>query len=182
MATNIEETHSLAPDLIEKLDRIKLLCLDVDGVLTDGRLIYHSDGSESKAFNTQDGHALKTLAATGVTLAIISGRQSPMVERRAAELGIDALYQGFEDKTIALAELIATTQTDGLHIAHAGDDLPDLALFDRVGCALSVADAHPLVRQQADLVSSLPGGQGAVRELCEQIMTAQGTWPHLDPA
>ena len=168
----------LAPELTAKLARIKLLSLDVDGVLTDGRLVYNSDGSESKAFNTQDGYALKTLAATGVKLAIISGRKSLMVERRAAELGIDALYQGFEDKTIALTELMQKTQTDAVHIAHAGDDLPDLALFDRVGCALSVSDAHPLVRSQADLISSLPGGQGAVRELCERIMIAQGTWPH----
>ena len=168
--------------VVTKLCRIQLLCLDVDGVLTNGQLIYHSDGSESKAFNTQDGHGLKTLAATGIELAIISGRQSVMVERRAAELGIKHLYQDSSDKTLALIELAAATQLDPSVMAHVGDDLPDLALFDRVGCACTVADAHPLVRERADLISTLPGGRGAVRELCEQIMIAQGTWPYLNPA
>jgi len=177
-----QASNQAAATLAAKLTCIELLCLDVDGVLTDGRLTYHSDGSESKAFHTQDGHALKTLAASGVQLAIISGRRSPMVERRAAELGIQQLYQGFEDKTVAFGELVAASSTAADRIAHIGDDLPDLALFDLVGCSMSVADAHPLVRQRADLVSDLPGGHGAVRELCEQIMNAQGTWPYLNPA
>ena len=180
--TRNQPSTGAATTLTEKLARVELLCLDVDGVLTDGRLIYHSDGTESKTFHTQDGHALKTLAASGVQLAIISGRQSSMVERRAAELGIQKLYQGFDDKTVALKQLVEASATAADNIAHVGDDLPDLALFELVGCSMSVADAHPLVRERADLVSDLPGGHGAVRELCEHIMNAQGTWPYLSPA
>ena len=162
-----------------QLAAIRLLCLDVDGVLTDGRLFYGSDGSEYKAFNAQDGHALKMLASSGVQLAIISGRSSSMVQRRAQELGIHHLYEGCDKKAEALGELLEATGLAAQEIAHVGDDLPDLDLFVRVGCALSVADAHPEVRARADLVATLGGGNGAVRELCQLIMQAQGTWPNL---
>lgn len=164
----------MATTLAAKLGRIELLCLDVDGVLTDGTIYYSSNGEELKAFNTQDGSALKRLQASGVVLAIISGRSSPMVRRRAAELGITHLYEGQEDKLPALQDLSAATNIDLANMAHIGDDIADIALFNLVGCALTVADAHPEVCAQADLVASLPGGRGAVRELADAI-TAQRT-------
>ncbi len=160
----------LSADVAEKLARIELLCLDVDGVLTDGKLYYTSNGEELKAFYTQDGSALKRLQANQVTLAIISGRSSAMVRRRAAELGIVHLYEGSEDKLPALRELSSITGIDVANMAHVGDDIADIALFEAVGCALSVADAHPEVRARADWVASLPGGKGAVRELADAIV------------
>lgn len=163
----------LSTEIAKKLARVQLLCLDVDGVLTDGQLYYTSDGAELKAFYTQDGSALKRLQASGVMLAIISGRRSAMVRRRAAELGITHLYEGNEDKIPALRQLSAETGIDAVNMAHIGDDIADIALFDVVGCALSVADAHPVVRARADLVASLPGGKGAVRELADTIVAQQ---------
>jgi len=166
--------------LAAKLARIELLCLDVDGVLTDGTIYYSSSGEELKAFNTQDGSALKRLQASGVTLAIISGRSSAMVQRRAAELGITHLYEGNENKLPALRELSTSTGIDVANMAHIGDDIADIALFAAVGCALAVADAHPEVRARADLVASLPGGRGAVRELADAI-TATRSAHNQDP-
>lgn len=161
---------SLTADLRARLANIRLLCLDVDGVLTDGRLYYGSSGEELKAFYTQDGSALKRLAASGVELAIISGRTSQMVKRRAAELGIVHLYEGYENKLPALQDLAAKTGIELAQMAHVGDDIPDIDLFDQVGVGFGVADGHPQVRVAADLVSSLPGGKGAVRELAELLM------------
>lgn len=163
----------MANDLHRKLSAIKLLCLDVDGVLTDGKLYYSSAGEELKAFFTQDGSALKRLQNSGVLLAIISGRTSPMVKRRAAELGIGHLYEGYDDKLPALNDLATTTGIALENMAHVGDDVPDIALFNEVGVGLSVADAHPAVREHADYVAELPGGKGAVRELAELIMAAR---------
>jgi len=157
----------------QALANIDLLCLDVDGVLTDGRLYYSSSGEEFKAFYTQDGSALKRLQASGVTLAIISGRTSNMVQRRAAELGIKHLYEGFDDKLPALNDLSKRTGIEFARMAHVGDDVPDIVLFQHVGVGLSVADAHPDVQVAADLVASLPGGKGAVRELAELIIQAR---------
>lgn len=174
-------TTPIASDLQRKLRAVKLLCLDVDGVLTDGKLYYGSSGEELKAFYTQDGSALKRLQSSGVVLAIISGRTSPMVKRRAAELGITHLYEGYDDKLPALHDLATTTGIALEHMAHAGDDVPDIALFDQVGLGLSVADAHPAVREHADYVADLPGGKGAVRELAELIMTAQAQAPNSPP-
>jgi 3-deoxy-D-manno-octulosonate 8-phosphate phosphatase (KDO 8-P phosphatase) len=162
--------------VLDKARSVRLLILDVDGVLTDGRLYYSDTGAELKAFSTQDGAALKMLAQTGVILAIITGRESPVVGRRAAELGIKHVYQRAADKAAALAELIRDTAVEASNIAHAGDDLPDLALFNRVGMALSVPGAHPVVSARADYVTQAPPGGGAVREICQLMMIAQGTW------
>ena len=144
--TEAEPAPELSAQVVTKLACVDLLCLDVDGVLTDGALYYSSQGEELKAFYTQDGSALKRLQASGVILAIISGRRSEMVRRRAAELGIEHLYEGQEDKVPALMELSSITGVDVANIAHVGDDIPDIALFDIVGCALTVADGHPQVR------------------------------------
>ncbi len=159
----------------EALTNIDLLCLDVDGVLTDGSLYYSSNGEEFKAFYTQDGSALKRLQNSGVALAIISGRTSNMVKRRAAELGIEHLYEGYEDKLPALNDLSKKTGIALSRMAHIGDDVPDIALFKQVGVGLAVADAHPDVQAAADLVAKLPGGKGAVRELAELIMRARNS-------
>jgi len=145
-------------------------------VLTDGRLYYSESGEESKAFSTQDGAAIKMLSDTGVLLAIITGRQSKIVARRAAELGVQHVYQGASDKARALEDLIGRTGIDRPQIAHMGDDLPDLPLFNRVGMTFSVPGAHPEIVERADYVTLAPAGLGAVREVCHLLMVAQETW------
>ena len=156
---------------------MRLLILDVDGVLTDASLYYGRDGEELKAFHARDGSALKALALADVGLAIISGRAAPAVERRALELGVRHVHLGCADKVAALAELVARTGIDAERMAHVGDDCPDLPLFACVGMAIAVADAHPLVRGRADYVTTLPGGRGAVGEVCDLLLFAQGRWP-----
>ena len=167
----------VADALLKRLAGVRLLSLDVDGVLTDGHLYYGPDGAEMKAFHVQDGSAMKALSATGVQLAIVTGRRSEAVERRAAELNVQHVHQGVADKAAVLAELAKATGLAAEHIAHAGDDLPDLAAFDACGLAFAVADAHPTVRERADYVTRLPGGHGAVREICDLILVAQRRWP-----
>jgi 3-deoxy-D-manno-octulosonate 8-phosphate phosphatase (KDO 8-P phosphatase) len=162
--------------ILDKARHVRLLILDVDGVLTDGRLYYSESGEESKAFSTQDGAAIKMLSDTGVIVAIITGRQSKLVARRAAELGVQHVYQGASDKARALEELIRSTGIDRPMIAHVGDDLPDLPLFNRVGMTFSVPGAHPEVIGRADYVTHAHAGVGAVREVCHVLMIAQETW------
>lgn len=155
---------------------IKLLALDVDGVLTDGRITYGNDGEELKSFNIKDGLGIKLLQAAGVEVAIITGRQSNIVDRRAGELGIGTIIQGREDKLVALKELCDTRGLELSECAYMGDDLPDLAALRAAGLALTVADAVPEVRAVAQWQSSLPGGAGAVREACEALLKARGQW------
>jgi 3-deoxy-D-manno-octulosonate 8-phosphate phosphatase (KDO 8-P phosphatase) len=162
-------------DLQQRAQRIKLAIFDVDGVLTDGRLYFLTDGSEFKTFNTLDGHGIKMLMKSGVRTAIITGRTTPVVERRARDLGIPHLYQGREDKLAVLDELLAEL---GLHyeqVAYLGDDLPDLPVIRRVGLGMAVASADPFVREHAHGVTRARGGEGAAREFCELIMGAQGS-------
>ena len=155
---------------------VRLLILDVDGVLTDGRLYYGQDGAEFKAFHVQDGSAIKRILAADIAVAIISGRKSEAVRLRAAELGIPYLYAGVEDKAAALEALCRAAATDAQSMAHVGDDVADLALFERVGMAFAVPDAHPAVLARADHVTQAAGGRGAVREVCDLLLTAQGKW------
>lgn len=152
---------------------LRLLVLDVDGVLTDGRLYYSESGHEAKAFHIHDGLGIKLLQRSGVEVAIITGRSSRLLERRARELGIERVIQGREDKLAALEELLAPLQIDWQHIAYMGDDLPDLAAIRRVGLGMTVANANPWVRQHARWISQLPGGAGAVRDAAEFILDAQ---------
>lgn len=166
-----EHARQLAADL-------ELVIFDVDGVLTDGKLYYGDDGREIKAFHVQDGHAIKMLRDHGVEVALITGRRSTMVARRAAELGIEHLYQGLDDKTRALDDLVTTTGIDPARMAHVGDDLPDLALFERVGLAVGVADGHPTVIAAAHHVTAAAGGEGVARELCQLILAAKDQWPY----
>ena len=161
--------------LIERAKAIRLAIFDVDGVLTDGRLYFMPDGTEFKSFNTLDGHGIKMLIASGVEVAIISGRKSPLVERRAANLGIKHLIQGREDKLTALAELREIVPVEMHEIAFLGDDLPDLPVIRRAGLGMAVATADTFVREHAHGVPRAAGGAGAAREFCELIMRAQGT-------
>ncbi len=153
---------------------VRLLVLDVDGVLTDGRLYFGADGESMKVFDVRDGHGVKLLREAGIEVAILSGRSSPIVERRASELGITRVIQGAADKGNALASLAGELGTALEHCAYIGDDWPDLDALARAGFAATVADAAPEVRRVAHWSSSSPGGRGAVRELAEFILRAQG--------
>lgn len=161
------------PIVVEKARDIKLLVLDVDGVLTDGRLYFTNSGDELKAFNSLDGHGIKMLQKSGVTVAIITGRTSHIVETRAKALGIKHLIQGREDKLAALEELRKEIPLEYNSIAHMGDDYPDLPLIRKLGLGLTVADGHWVIKQHADWQSQFNGGEGAVREVCDLIMLAQ---------
>ena len=161
--------------LVQRARAVRLLVLDVDGVLTDGKLYFLADGSEAKAFSTLDGQGIKMLQNSGVTVAIITGRTSTIVERRAANLGIKHVIQGREDKRVALDELLSTLQLSYDQVAYLGDDLPDLAPIRCVALGVAVANANTFVRQHAKAVTALRGGEGAAREFCKFIMAAQGT-------
>ena len=155
------------------LAAIRLLVLDVDGVLTDGSLRYNSAGESEKIFHVRDGHGLKALARAGVIIAVISGRDSAAVTRRCAELGISELQQGVDDKAAAFAGLIARLGIAARECAAIGDDTADVALLQRVGLAISVADAHADARRVAHRRTRLPGGRGAVREICDALLAAR---------
>lgn len=170
-----------AEELQQAAAKIRWLLLDVDGVLTDGRLYFGNQGEEYKSFNTLDGQGIKALQKTGVKVGIITGRTSNLVAKRAQDLGITLLIQGREDKWQALEELLAQAairnEAPALNeIAFMGDDWPDLTVMTGVGLALTVANAHFSVVQQAHWQSQARGGEGAVREACDLIMQAQGTF------
>lgn len=157
---------------------IRLFLLDMDGVLTDGRLYYSDNGNELKAFHIRDGLGIKLLQKNNIEVGIITGRTSKLVARRAAELGIGLLFQGREDKLKALEEILAAKPRSMTEVAFMGDDLPDLPVIRRVGLGMAVADACPAVVEQAQWRATLPGGRGAVREAAEFILKAQGKLKH----
>jgi 3-deoxy-D-manno-octulosonate 8-phosphate phosphatase (KDO 8-P phosphatase) len=161
--------------ILDKARAIKLLVLDVDGVMTDGSVYFTSDGDEFKAFNIMDGLGIKLLQRTGVQVAIITGRTSALVQRRAKDLGIEELQQGREDKLVALLELSERAQIPLKHIAYMGDDLPDLAAIQRARLGITVPASIDFIKRHADFITSCQGGKGAVREVCNLIMTAQGS-------
>ncbi len=160
--------------------RVRLLVLDVDGVLTDGRLLYGSNGEELKAFNIRDGLGIKLLQRAGVDVAIITGRQSDSVRRRAQELGIAHLVQGREDKRRALEELCAELGLTPEACAYMGDDLPDVGAIRAAGFGLTVAGACAAAARAAQWQSSRAGGDGAVREACEALLVARGDWAAIE--
>jgi 3-deoxy-D-manno-octulosonate 8-phosphate phosphatase (KDO 8-P phosphatase) len=164
------------PAIAERASRIRLLTCDVDGVLTDGRLYYDEDGRQVKAFCVLDGHWLKLLMATGVEVAWITGSRAPCVARRAADLGVRRLVQGREDKVDAWLAIAAELGIGPERIAHVGDDLPDLPLLLRAGLAVTVPGAPAVIRPHVHLTTAAAGGEGAVREVCELLMRAQGTF------
>lgn len=159
-----------------RIEKIRLLGLDVDGVMTDGRLYYHDDGTESKAFDVRDGHGIKMLQKVGVEVFLISGRNSPMVEKRAMDLGISEVTQGVRDKVPILERLASQRGLTLDQIAFVGDDLVDLPVMRRVGLAVTVADASEHLFDKAHYVTLAPGGRGAVREVVELILGVQGLW------
>jgi 3-deoxy-D-manno-octulosonate 8-phosphate phosphatase (KDO 8-P phosphatase) len=165
----------MSNELIEKAKKLKLLILDVDGVLTDGKLFFDNDGNEYKAFHARDGHGIKLLRQTGVEVAVISGRKSNSVALRMKNLGIEHVYQGHENKISAFNEIIEKIGINPEQAAHVGDDVLDLPVMIRVGLAIAVNDANFAVKQHADWCTELSGGCGAVREVCDFIMQAQGT-------
>ena len=166
---------TVANAVIESAKKIKLLLLDVDGVLTDGRLYYGNSGEEMKAFNIQDGLGIKLLQQGNVQVGIITGRVSALLQRRADELGISPVVQGREDKLTALNELLQTMDISLDEIAFMGDDLPDLAVIRRVGLGITPANGSATLAQQAHWQTTRRGGDGAVREVAEMILGAQGS-------
>jgi 3-deoxy-D-manno-octulosonate 8-phosphate phosphatase (KDO 8-P phosphatase) len=160
----------------EKAARVTLLLLDVDGVLTDGRIIYDADGREIKAFHVRDGHGIKMLQGAGVEVGIITGRRSAVVEVRARELGIRLLRQGARDKVSAWTDILGEKGLAPEQTAYVGDDIVDVLLMRRVGFAAAVSDADAHVVAAADYVASRRGGRGAVREIVEFLLHARGAW------
>ncbi|MDN3552764.1 HAD hydrolase family protein [Halomonas almeriensis] len=162
--------------LLERMAGVKLLALDVDGVLSDGRLYFQADDMETKAFHTLDGQGLKLLQQSGVSVALITGRESPMVTRRAEALGIHHLHQGIKRKLSVLQQLGQELGVALEQMAYCGDDLPDLAPIHQCGVGITVPNAPPYIREHADWVTERQGGHGAVREICDALLQARGQW------
>jgi 3-deoxy-D-manno-octulosonate 8-phosphate phosphatase (KDO 8-P phosphatase) len=166
-------------DVLARASRIRLLILDIDGVLTDGRLYFDAKGETLKVFHVRDGHGIKMAQRSGLEVALVSGRRSDAAYHRARELGVNRFYEGVRDKVTILEELLATLNLQPNEAAAVGDELVDLPLFHRVGLGVAVVDAVPEVVAAAHWVTSLPGGRGAVREVCDLILKARGKWQEL---
>jgi 3-deoxy-D-manno-octulosonate 8-phosphate phosphatase (KDO 8-P phosphatase) len=160
-------------ELVQRLTGVRLLTLDVDGVLTDGGLYYADDGSQLRKFNVKDGMGIKRAQSAGVTVAIVTASRTPSILHRAKSLGIEHVRLGIEDKASAVEDLCRECLVMASDVAHMGDDLNDLPVFRMVGLALTVTDAVAPVREAADYVTVLGGGQGAVREICDLIVGAR---------
>ena len=162
-------------DRLQQLaQNIQLVIFDVDGVLTSGALYFDNEGQEYKAFHSKDGHGLRMLQECGLQAAIITGRQSKLVQHRMSDLGIEHVFQGFRDKRPAFQELLSLTGLKPDQIAYMGDDVIDLPVMTQVGMSIAVQDAHAFVIQHADYVTQTPGGRGAAREAIEFILQAKG--------
>jgi 3-deoxy-D-manno-octulosonate 8-phosphate phosphatase (KDO 8-P phosphatase) len=153
---------------------IRMLVLDVDGVMTDGRLHFGPRGEALKLFHVRDGLGIQQIARAGIEVAVISGRKSKMVEVRCRELGVEHVHQGAKDKLPVLEKLCARLKIEPSACACVGDDLPDIPLMRKVALAFAVADAHPEARHAAHLITKLPGGHGAVREVCDYLLAHSG--------
>ena len=167
--------QAAAPDALDRAKRVRLMLFDVDGVLTDGRLWYGPSGEAIKAFSTLDGQGMRLLLQTGAAVALLSGRRSDAVSARAAELGVTHVLQGVEDKIGAFETLAAKLGFSASEAGFMGDDVLDLPVMRRCGFACAPREAHELVRAHAHYLASSPAGGGAVREVCEFLMRAQGT-------
>ena len=167
------------PDVYRRAQTIRLLILDVDGVLTDGRLYFDAKGEALKVFHVRDGHGIKLAQRAGIEVALLSGRRSDAAYHRARELGINRFHEGLRDKVAVLEEIMAAMQIQASQVAMVGDDLVDLPIMGRAGLAVAVADAVPEVLAAAHWVTSLPGGRGAVREVCDLLFKAQGKWGEI---
>lgn len=166
-------------EIIAKAKKIRLAIFDVDGVLTNGMLYYAPDGTELKKFHVHDGQGLKLLQKTGVSIAIITSRQSTVVTKRMQDLGITHVYQNQKDKVPAYEEIKQKLKVTDDEIAYVGDDLPDLPLIRRVGLGITVANAPDIMQKHAHWVTQAEGGQGAAREVCDFIMQAQGHYQQI---
>jgi len=161
---------------IARAAQVRLMIFDVDGILTDGSLHYGADGEVIKTFNVLDGHGIKLLQRSGVIAAIVSARQSPIVSRRATDLGIEHVHQGIHDKRTAFEHLLKQTGCDEQACGFIGDDLIDLPILSRVGFSASVPNGHPDVTSRVHYVTKATGGRGAAREICDLILRAQGNY------
>jgi 3-deoxy-D-manno-octulosonate 8-phosphate phosphatase (KDO 8-P phosphatase) len=166
-------------EVLTRARGIRLLILDIDGVLTDGNLYYDATGETLKVFHVRDGHGIKMAQRAGIEVALVSGRRSDAAFHRSRELDITRFYERVRDKVAILEELLAALNLPPAAAAAVGDELVDLPLFQRVGLAVAVADAVPEVRAAAHWVTSLPGGKGAVREVTDLLLQAQGRWEEL---
>jgi 3-deoxy-D-manno-octulosonate 8-phosphate phosphatase (KDO 8-P phosphatase) len=162
-----------------KAAQVRLLILDVDGVLTDGRIIMDHEGRELKAFDVRDGHGIKLLREAGIAVAVLTGRSSPVVQRRADDLGISWVRQGVYDKVAAFEEIARAIGVTDEETCFVGDDLVDISLLRRVGVPVVVADGVEQARRVALYVTAAPGGRGAVREVCDLLLEAGGQWEKI---
>lgn len=164
----------ISADTANKFKQIKLLICDIDGVFSDGRIYLGNQGEELKAFHTRDGFGIKAIINAGIQVAVITGRKSHIVEKRMTSLGVQHIYQGQEDKTQAFALLCKQLALQPEEVAYIGDDVPDLTVMQKVGLAISVADAHPLILSLAHYTTKTRGGFGAVREACDILLETRG--------
>ena len=164
----------LSDDAKARTKKVKLLICDIDGVFSDGRIYLGNQGEELKAFNTKDGFGIKALINSGFEVAVITGRHSEIVQTRMSSLNVQHIYQGQEDKLIAYQELKNTLKLTDEQIAYIGDDGPDMPVMERVGFAVAVNDAHPLIKRLSHYTTQMPGGFGAVRELTDLLMLENG--------
>jgi len=162
--------------VMEKAAGIRLLILDVDGVLTDGSIVYTAEGVQVQSFHVHDGLGLKLLMKAGVRVVIISSRQSGALAKRASELGIDRIYQGVQDKLAVYREVLESFSVADEDVCAVGDDWVDLPILRRVGLSVAVQDASDPLRDYVDFMTSRPGGKGAVREVCDLILKARHLW------
>jgi 3-deoxy-D-manno-octulosonate 8-phosphate phosphatase (KDO 8-P phosphatase) len=163
----------------DRLKQIKMVLLDVDGVLTCGDIIYSDSGEQIKIFNVKDGVGIRLLKEAGLKVGIITGRKGQALHHRCVNLGIDLIFDGVRHKDKVIDEITARTGISNEAMAFVGDDLPDLPVMKRVGLAVAVSDAHEIIRQMAHITTRAPGGKGAVREISETILKAQGLWDAL---
>jgi 3-deoxy-D-manno-octulosonate 8-phosphate phosphatase (KDO 8-P phosphatase) len=163
----------------DKLKKIRMVLLDVDGVLTAGEIIYGDSGEQHKIFDVKDGVGIRMLKAAGIRVGIVTGRAGEALLHRCRNLGIDLVFDGVRDKAKVLAQIVEQTGIDPEATAFVGDDLPDLSIMQKVGLAVAVADAHKMVRRAAHITTWAAGDRGAVREVCDAVIKAQGRWDEL---
>lgn len=163
-------------DAAEKLEKVKILLLDVDGVMTDGSIIYNDNGDEIKAFCVKDGLGIRLLMNAGIKAGVVTGRSSEALRHRCRNLNIEYIFEGVLNKAEILGKITEITGIQASEIAYMGDDLPDIPIMRITGIPIAVADAHEKVIETACIVTSAKGGNGAIREVCEAILKAQGQW------
>jgi len=165
--------------LVERLRRVTCVALDVDGVLTDGRIYVADDGKRIRAFDVKDGSGIIYLQRAGLRVALLSGESHEAVRHRAERLGIRTVLLGYKNKTEGLEKLLSAEKVTADNVCYVGDDLPDVPVMRAVGLAVAVADAHPLVRECSHWVTRCPGGRGAVREVAERLLKTQDKWTEV---